>query len=201
MSKDVGMLPDPQCGWRDWIVPLECRKVTLARALESAQHLAAQQRDIPLIVQLCENPKYDVPGLGFHGAVTLHDHDCIHALLGRGLLPKDEAFVIGFTMGSTNRVSTTQEKLYEWASRYLYPKPYRFRESDIQVFRDAVRLGYISDCQPLSTVDYDSRRNEQLGKIRADLGIETDLLRAYYGIERRRYPRSKASQRLLTVDG
>ena len=34
-------------------------------------------------------------------------------------------------------------------------------------------------------------------RVRHALGIETDLLRAYYAIERRRYPDSPESQRLL----
>ena len=35
---------------------------------------------------------------------------------------KDEAFVIGFTMGSTNRVSTTEEKLYSFFAKYSLPQ-------------------------------------------------------------------------------
>lgn len=197
-TADRNLLPPNDCHWRKWIVPIECQSVTLSEALESARHIAAEPRDIPLIVRLCENPKYEIPGFGFDGAVSLEDHDCIHALLGRGLLAKDEAFVIGFTMGSTNRVSTTQETLYSWASRYLYPKPYRFRESDVHVFRDAVRLGYVSDCMPLNKIDFQPLMQNSLADIREQLGIETDLLKAYFRIEARRYPKSKASQRLLS---
>jgi hypothetical protein len=36
-----------------------------------------------------------------------------------------------------------------------------------------------------------------LGRIRASIGLEEDLLRAYYAIEARRYPTSVESQRLL----
>jgi hypothetical protein len=176
-----------------------CRS-TLGQALKSAQHIAADPRDIPMIVRLCENPSYEIPGFGFDGAVDLHDHDCIHALLGRGLLSLDEAFVIGFTMGSTNRVSTAQEKLYEWASRYLYPKPYNFSKKDIHVFKDAVRLGFVSDCRPLNQVDFLPWMECTLGEVREQLGIETDLLKAYYRIEARRYPKSKASRRLLPLE-
>jgi len=36
-----------------------------------------------------------------------------------------------------------------------------------------------------------------VGTVRAQLGIESDLLTAYFQIEKNRYPDSKASQRLL----
>ena len=61
-----------------------------------------EAEDVPLIIKLVENPKYDI-GL-FAGNVSLYNHDCIHLLLGRGLRVKDEAFVIGFTMGSTKKM-------------------------------------------------------------------------------------------------
>ena len=69
------------------------------------------QEDVPLIIKLVENPNYATSKL-FTGAVDLFTHDCIHALLGRGLLPKDEAFVIGFTMGSTKKMSRWRKSLF-----------------------------------------------------------------------------------------
>ncbi|MEJ2622549.1 MAG: hypothetical protein P8163_20555, partial [Candidatus Thiodiazotropha sp.] len=116
-----------EISWRDWIVPLSEESKTLGQILEASSHLKAGQDDIPLIIQLVENPKFDIPGIDlFNGAVDLETHDCIHVLLGRGMLPKDEAFVIGFTMGSSNRVSSTEERLFSLASKYLYPGPYKF---------------------------------------------------------------------------
>lgn len=195
---DYDLLPAANCSWRDWIIPISCEAVTLQDALKTAEHMAANQSDVPLIIRLIENPNFSIPGVNiFDGAVNLYDHDCIHALLGRGLLSKDEAFVIGFTMGSTNRVSTSQQKLFELAAKYLYPGPYKFDDEDIHVFKDAVSLGFISDCQPLDRVDYRTRVGRSLHEVRAELGIEADLLRAYYHIERRRYPDAKTSHRLL----
>lgn len=196
---DYNLLPPDDCKWRDWFVPLECREVTLKEALASAEHISVEQSDVPLIIRLVENPNFDVPGVKmFDGAVNLHDHDCIHALLGRGLLSKDEAFVIGFTMGSTNRVSTTQQNLFEFAAKYLYPGPYKFDEEDIEIFKDAVSLGFISDCKALDTVDYDACMEMSLAQVRDKIGIEAHLLDAYYRIEKKRYPKAKASQRLLS---
>src|SRR4249919_2256821 len=87
---------------RQWHIPLSREDLTLRQAHEELAVLGLKQADVPLIVQLVENPRFDFPGLDiFHGATGLQAHDRIHVLLGRGLLPKDEAFVIGFTMGST----------------------------------------------------------------------------------------------------
>jgi hypothetical protein len=187
-----------EISWRDWIAPLSEEKLTLRQILETSSHLKAGQEDIPLIIQLVENPKFDIPGIDlFNGAVDLETHDCIHVLLGRGMLPKDEAFVIGFTMGSSNRVSSTEERLFSLASKYLYPGPYKFSDEEIEVFKDATRLGFISDCQSLSKVNYDHYMDMPVGQIRQQLGLEPDLLEAYYRIEKRRYPNDKASSRII----
>ena len=188
----------PSASWRTWCVPLSSAKRTLREAYDTLRPIGLDQREIPLIIQLVEHPRYDMPGIElFPGAVDLRTHDLIHIVLGRGLLVKDEAFVIGFTMGSTDRIGATEERMYEFFSRYIFPSGYRFGDEEVRVFRDAVRLGYVSDCRSLSQVDYDPLLDVPLGRIRAELGIEEDLLRAYYTIEKRRYPDSPESQRLL----
>jgi hypothetical protein len=197
-SDESALLPSPDCTWREWFVPIKVSQLTLREAMDTASHLAADQNDIPLIVRLIENPKFNIPGVNiFEGAVDLFDHDAIHILLGRGMLPKDEAFVIGFTMGSTNRVGSAEQKLYSLAAKYLYPGPYKFSDEDIQVFKDGVHLGYVSDCLPLNTVRYKDYLDKPIGAIRKELGIEEDLVEAYYRIEQKRYPDSMESQRLL----
>lgn len=189
---------EQQDAWRKWHVPLSRAELALDAAYRSLEAFGKSQRDVPLIVQLVENPRFDLPGVEiFSGAADLQKHDRLHILLGRGLLPKDEAFVLGFTMGSTNRVGDVEERLFTLIARYLYPKHYRFDDDDVAVYRDAVRLGYVSDCQPLAEIDLDSMREWPLGRIRQAIGLEEDLLRAYYAIEARRYPASVESQRLL----
>jgi hypothetical protein len=191
-------MTQPEIPYQRWHIPLSAGQQLLADAYRSLSGVGLRQDQIPFIVQLVENPRYDVPGIElFPGATDLVTHDYIHILLGRGLLPKDEAFVLGFTMGSTNRMSASEEKLYEVFARYLYPKTYRFGDEDVQVFRDAVRLGYISDCVSLAQVDYPQLADRSIDDVRAHLGVERDLLEAYFRIERRRYPHSVESQRLL----
>jgi hypothetical protein len=184
--------------WEDWHIPFSRDQITLREAKESLSALGAKQEEIPLMVQLVENPRYDIPGVDFfHGAVDLAAHDSIHILLGRGLLPKDEAFVIGFTMGSTDQVTTMEENLYALFSKHLYPKVFRFQEEEIRIFKDATKLGFISNCRPLDKIDYTQYLDVTLRDMRQDIGLESDLILAYFRIEQRRYPDSKASQRLL----
>ena len=183
--------------WKDWHIPLTDDQQLVSEAQASMEQVGAGQQEIPLIIQLIENPKFDIPGLDiFHGAVDLATHDVIHILLGRGLLPKDEAFVIGFTMGSTNRVSTVEENLYTFFAKNLYPKYYRFDDHDVRVFKDGVRLGYVSECAPLDQISADHLMPLSIREARAKIGIETDLLQAYFNIEKRRYPDCKESMRL-----
>ena len=184
--------------YKDWYIPFKREGLTLLQAYDDLQRVGAGQAEIPFIVKLVENPNLSLPGLKiFHGAVELKQHDMIHLILGRGLLEIDEAFTIGFTMGSTKKVTTTEETLFTMISQYLYPDEYKFREDAIAIFKDAVRLGSISACQPLDTVDFEPYLNTSLKDIRHAIGLEEKLILAYYEIEKARYPESVASQRLL----
>ncbi|MEO1862305.1 MAG: hypothetical protein ABGY13_04425, partial [Verrucomicrobiia bacterium] len=183
----------------NWFIPLSTTDITLQQAHSQLEEFGLEQEDVPLIIQLVENPKYDLPGIDiFHGATNLDTHDYIHILLGRGVMIKDEAFVLGFTMGSSNRVTTTEERLFGFLTKYIYPKNYQFTDQDLDVFKDAVRLGFISDCQSLAKVDYKKYIEWPVQKIRDEIGLEVDLLKAYYAIEAKRYPHVKECRRNLT---
>ena len=183
---------------REWFVPLSCADKTLRAASASLRKIGLKQSDIPYMVRLVENPDFDLPLVDvFHGATNLQTHDYLHIILGRGLLPKDEAFVIGFTMGSTDQVTTVEETLYALFAKHLYPKVYQFKDEEIRIFKDATKLGFISNCQPLDKIDYTKYLDWKLRDMRENIGLEGDLITAYFRIEQRRYPKSKASQRLL----
>ena len=185
--------------YKDWLVPLQQGDVLVKDALLSLKALGAPQEEIPLVVKLLENPDYNIPGLTlFHGAVDLHTHDYIHILLGRGLMPKDEAFTIGFTMGSTNQVGRIEEELFCLINQFFYPQLYRFGKEEIEIFKDAVQLGRMSMCQALNEVNFSDFEHSTIHGMRAALGIEEDLLQAYYAIEAKRYPRAVESGRLMS---
>ena len=104
----------------NWFVPLSCSGKTLSSAYQELQEFGLKQEEIPYIIQIVENPKFDLPGGDiFHGKTDIETHDYLHIILGRGILAKDEAFVIGFTMGSSNRVTSTEENLYSFFAKYF----------------------------------------------------------------------------------
>jgi len=149
-------------------------------------------------VRVMENPVFDVPPLSmFRGRVTLEQHDCIHLLLGRGTTLMDEAFTIGFTMGSTKRMSTSALELFGKVAGRLYPQAYRFPPAAVQVFHDAVHLATISGCEPLDHVDFQALMDLSLHEIRCRLGVEESLLQTYYELEAARNPGIPACRRLL----
>jgi hypothetical protein len=189
---------DTQQKVHDWFIPLSCADKTLREVCATLHGIGLKQGDIPYLVRLVENPQFDLPLVDlFHGATRLETHDYLHIILGRGLLPKDEAFVIGFSMGSTGKVTTTEEFLYGLFAKHLYPRAYRFTDTDFCVFKDAVRLGFVSDCRSLCEADFARYLDLPLAEVRGVLGIESNLLRAYYAIEKRRYPAAYECQRLL----
>ena len=182
----------------EWHVSLcaNCKCTTLREALSSMSEFKLDPTDVPLLIQLIENPKYNLLGV-FPGRAHLHTHDCIHVLLGRGLLVKDEAFVIGFTMGSSHRMTTLREKLFLFISRYLYPKAYKFNEDDSKVFKNGVHLAQIHPPLNLARIDFEQYLDLPLKEIRNKIGLDTPLIRAYYNGEKRTYPGIKECQRLV----
>lgn len=183
--------------YRDWFLPFEHDHISLRHGLESLSALGAPQEDIPFIVRLLENPD----GLGLlSGCVDIHQHDCIHLILGRGLLPKDEAFIIGFTMGSSKKISTWEEKFFSWVSQHFYPDVYRFNPEELSIYKDAVHLAQVSHCKAFDEINFDQYLDYSLKDIREELGLESELIRTYYHLEKLRYPNAKESQRLLIGD-
>lgn len=76
-------------------------------------------------------------------------------------------------MGSTNKVTTAaEETLYSLISQYLYPKVYHFDKNAVEVFKNAVRLGYISSCVPLDEFDFQPYLDLPVREVRKLLGLE-----------------------------
>lgn len=179
-------------------LPLREGHVTLREGMSRLLAIGNDSTEVPMIVRLMENPAFDVPPLSmFRGRVTLWQHDCIHLLLGRGTTLIDEAFTIGFTMGSTKRMSTAALRLFSVVAGRLYPKAYRFPGAARRVFRDAVHLGMISACRPLDEVDFEPLMDLPLREVRRVTGVEEGLLRAYYEVEAARNPNIAACRRLV----
>jgi len=176
-----------------WHIRLGC-EARLEETLATMKDFALVQEDIPFIIKFVENPKYDI-GL-FAGYVDLFAHDCIHILLGRGLLIKDEAFVIGYTMGSSRKMFRWRRNLFMFCAKHLYPEGYGFGEEERFVFNMGVLAG--SKCPTdLSKVDFKKLLNSNVGEITSTFGIDQTLLRGCYIAEKQLFKDSLESQRLI----
>lgn len=148
---------------------------------------------VPWYVRLLENP---FSPLALPGAIDLFGHDCIHIVLGRGTLSRDEAFVLGVTMGTSEKLARWQQQLFTFAAANLYRGPWRLSHSDRLLFNMAVEFAKHQLIKPLADVPWRDLRDRPLGKIRASLGIHTAELLKFYETERVMWPTNVAAQRL-----
>ena len=183
-------LTPSQKSWTPWLYD---SRMTLRQLYEELPGDTA--RGTPWYVKLLENPQSP---MALAGAVDLFTHDCIHLVLGRGLLPQDEAFVLGFTMG-TNRASPWWHPyLLGFCAQHLYRGVYRFSELERNVFQFAFAVGQLSPVPSLRQVDFRALFDESLDRVRAKLGLDARLLSEIYQGERLRWPETSASRRLGT---
>ena len=180
----------------EWIIPLSEEKKKLRHILVDMEPFKLQGKDVPFIIRFFENPKFNFFNF-FPGAVRLKYHDCIHSILGRGLLAKDEAFVIGFTMGSTKKLTKFKQWLFLLIVSWFYPQGYKFYAEEREVFRGARDIAEMSRPSDLSKVNFDELLNLDLKTARKRLGICEIKLRLRYTIEKEMYPDSKEAQRLI----
>ncbi len=195
----IPTLKSGRVSYRSWYLPLSYDSLTMRQGLEFLSIVAAPQGQIPEIIRWTEGKDSRLVREFFYGGVDLKAHDCIHLLLGRGLLTKDEAFVIGFTMGSTNRLETLNKEIFAYIAGNYYPNAYQMDEEARRVFLDAAKLGHVCDCQPLDEVHFSPLLDEPIGELRRVIGIPSGVLQAYFrDIEKVRYPDDPASSRLET---
>ena len=94
--------------------------------------------EISFIIWLIENP---MSPFHLHGSASLRDHDAIHVLLECGQTNDDEAFVIGFTMGTDDRIKSWEVKAFKFISQFLYPRKTRFTKQQIEIFDKGFAYG------------------------------------------------------------
>ena len=179
--------------WKKWIPGLDNDEMTLGEVL--ADLPGNDPADISIIVKLLENPKSPI---ALKGAVTLERHDCIHILLGRGLLNQDEAFVIGYTMGTSKDISKLEEFIFKTVSVYLYPKQYRFNEKHLKVYKMGLEMGKKSSVEKIYEFPFEDYHDWRLGDLRNKLGINKEHLKETYRKEQQMLPVTIASKRLFT---
>lgn len=177
--------------WKDWNPGLSNQEQTLKQA-----HASLPGNDpeaINFIVRLFENPKSPI---AFKGAISLERHDCVHILLGRGLLPQDEAFVIGYTMGTSKSLSTIEAGVFKLITKHLYPEPYKFCSDDLVAYNLGLEYGHLCRRPKIYDFPFEDRMNSTLAEIREEFGIDIEQLRKIYACEQVLIPGSTCSKRL-----
>ena len=142
-----------------------------ALSIFSKTNTTKKKEDISWLVWLIENPKSP---FHLHGAVTLHDHDHIHVLLGRGQANDDEAFVIGFTMGNDDRIKSWESKLFKFISRWLYSKSERFTKKQLKIFDSGFKYGRskLNLYQRIGEIDWSKMdKSISLNEFRRSFGV------------------------------
>ena len=182
---------------QDWHIPFHQNDLSLQTALTSVPPPSALV-ELPLMLRLQRDPVLSFLGqLVFRAGLDRHQHDCIHILLGRGLLGMDQAFALGFTLGSSKKGSMPEHKLHGEVGRHFYKNVSLFSESESVVFKDGIKLAYLSFCAPLDKFDFTPWHDQSLRQLREAIGLEPELLQAYFAVEKHRFPHALASQRLL----
>lgn len=177
--------------WLAWYPGIENDCLSVDEVIASMP--AAPEAAIPWIVRLFENPS---SWLRFRGAVDLEDHDVLHVLLGRGLQDQDEAFVLGFAMGTAKSVSWLQYHVFRWVLTRLYPEPYRIPNYLLPAFDLGLQCGRETGSKDLYRQQLKKLRPLTLADARREAGIDLLVLRRYYELEQQAIPFTIASLRL-----
>lgn len=174
----------------DWNPGIDNGNDTLNSVLDTLP--GSDSVNISWKVKIIENPRSP---LSLPGCICLESHDCIHVLLGRGLLNQDEAFVIGYTMGNAIKLKNWQISMYKYYASHIFPKIYRFGERELIAFDMGIVYGKTRRTKNIHKINFDSYKNQTLGEIRAKFDINLDILRHVRYIEKNIF-KSKASKRL-----
>lgn len=178
--------------WTEWFPGLDNDHRTLREVYNTLPGFPPEK--VPAIVRKYENP--ESPD-ALPGAVSLLRHDLIHILLGRGLLDQDEAFVIGFTMG-TAKEGLTEKHVGKFKAilHAKYPEPYRIAEEDLIAFDLGVRTGREMGIKDLYKFPIEDFMDLTIGEMREKLGISTARLREIYREEASLIPNTLETARL-----
>ena len=140
----------------------------LQEALDNWKHSDGylKQSGIHWMVWLLENPNSPV---SLSGAVGLDNHDIIHILLDKGMDIRDEALVIGFTMGNSTKTSKWVKWLFEFCAKWIYPDGYRFNKDELTEYNRGYAYGYNRPNKNIHLEHFDI--NENILAIRKKWGI------------------------------
>lgn len=127
------------------------------------------QSDIPLIIRLLENPTSPI---ALPGKISLHNHDCLHIVLGIGVSSQEEAFIVGFTMGNDDCTKQWHVRLFKFFSQFIYPAKYRFNSQEIDIFDRGFEYGKKLKYRNINKLEFSCFLNLTIKEIRHLFGIE-----------------------------
>jgi hypothetical protein len=110
------------------------------------------QLDIPLIIRLFENPSSPI---ALPGKISLHNHDCLHIILGIGTSPENEAFILGFSMGNDDQTKRWHVCLFKFLAYFIYPSKYRFNRQHLKIFDLGFKYGKSAKFRNLNQIEFD----------------------------------------------
>lgn len=180
--------------WNEWSPGLDTDHLTLREVMATMPK--SDPNDVPEIVRKYENPESPDH---LSGAITLERHDCLHALLGRGLHVQDEAFIIGATMGAASDISTAVIEQFIQLSTTVYPEAWRFEAEHIASYK--LGIGFAEDALKnkdlhLTPFEQPPLFDTKIADIRKQLGLIKAEMRAYFRAEEILVPGSRATRRL-----
>lgn len=140
------------------------KPVTLADKVTTQQ--IDQQKDIPYLVWLLENPNSPMP---LPGAINLFNHDCLHILLERGVSSCDEAYIIGFTMSNDAKTNPLHCWIFKLCALFLYPPKFRLRLEELSEFDQGFQRGQLAKTKNLNHIDFKQYLNEPIPELKKRL--------------------------------
>ncbi|MDJ0631673.1 MAG: hypothetical protein QNJ34_00635 [Xenococcaceae cyanobacterium MO_188.B29] len=138
-----------------------------------------EQSDIPFLVWLLENPDSIFP---LPGKINLYNHDCLHILLDRDISVLDEAFVVGFTMGSDVKTNRFHLAVFKFLSSVFYPKQYKFNREQFKLFDIAFNYGRKLKIKNLNHLDFKVHENKTVGELRKLFGIDLEEVKQCFAL-------------------
>ncbi|MEH2433304.1 MAG: hypothetical protein V7K25_03465 [Nostoc sp.] len=123
---------------------------------------------IPFVISLLENPNSP---LALPGKISLRHHDYIHILLGRGISPQDEDFVIGFTMGNDLKSNQLHLFIYKLFAKFIYLYSDKFSSLDLITFNFGFIYGRNIKFKQLNEINFEIYQDEPIGNLKNIFGI------------------------------
>lgn len=193
-ARTLSILGGPSKKWGEWAPDARMDTMTMLEARNTLPGIS--EAALPKLLVKYEDP---TSAHALVGSVKLDHHDIIHILLRRGLLDQDEAFVLGFTMGTATNIDISGP-----ASRFKeilakeYGEPYRIPLLKLPAFDLGIQCARESQCRDIFAIPLTDPQylNMSVSDLRAYCGISDQLLSHFYMLERVMIPHSLESLRL-----